>query len=410
MNKIKYFLPLMLVAAYSCSDDVPQTGNPNVPELGTFDLSRSEREVAANVDRFGVDMFNTVNSHWAEISKDGLSENFTVSPLSATVCLAMMANSCDERVAREISEVVGVEDLGALNTLCNKYVRMAAHPGGTDVCLLANSIWYSDRLTVSPDYVKSIRDMFYADVNGADLSSSSTIDLINSWAHANTHGYIDRVADSDDRDKIILWLNAMYFQGEWREKFDKSRTQKEIFHGTGRDGIAAMMHRDGKMEYACEDGFEAVTMPFKGATTITFVLPPEDLAIESLSEKFTYDVWTRLRMEYSNILVHLGLPKYKIASECDMMDALELMGFDNGKTTLSKMGCNTFVPGLECRQYNYMEVDEDGAKVASVTKGSNGDTAVRVDEVTVTFNRPFIFFITNRPTGAVLLAGRVSNI
>lgn len=65
-------------------------------------------------------------------------------------------------------------------------------------------------------------------------------------------------------------------------------------------------------------------------------------------------------------------------------------------------------------QKTAFEMDETGATAAAATVGGQywGTGEVQVDRqnVTMTVDRPFMFFIKDKATGAILLSGRINNL
>ena len=57
----------------------------------------------------------------------------------------------------------------------------------------------------------------------------------------------------------------------------------------------------------------------------------------------------------------------------------------------------------------YIDVNESGTEAAAVTSVGVGVTAMPVDPPSFYLTRPFLFFITEEDTGAILFAGKVEN-
>jgi serpin B len=57
----------------------------------------------------------------------------------------------------------------------------------------------------------------------------------------------------------------------------------------------------------------------------------------------------------------------------------------------------------------FVSVDEEGTEAAAATVVAIGDTSVPPPPVEFIVDRPFIFFIRDIETGAVLFLGRVAN-
>lgn len=76
------------------------------------------------------------------------------------------------------------------------------------------------------------------------------------------------------------------------------------------------------------------------------------------------------------------------------------------------MGVNELLP-LKVSHQTYICVDEEGTELAAVTGGEMGMPLPDEDntpKVKVDFNRPFMYIIRNSRTGAILMAGVVTNL
>ena len=111
-------------------------------------------------------------------------------------------------------------------------------------------------------------------------------------------------------------------------------------------------------------------------------------------------------------IVNLSLPRFNTGSTSKLNDVLDAMGIDCNYTTLSKMGIDKQVV-YNIVQKTSNSVNEDGAVAAAATSNTmctSPGESVEYDRITLTFNRPFMFFIVNDKTGAILMAGRICNL
>jgi serine protease inhibitor len=80
---------------------------------------------------------------------------------------------------------------------------------------------------------------------------------------------------------------------------------------------------------------------------------------------------------------------------------------------LEKAGINEPIISI-IGQKAYTEITEEGTTVAAVTgnhmASSDGYSTPKYEKVTMNVNRPFLYFVYNKVTGTILMAGRISNI
>lgn len=140
MKKQFFLITIGLLACglAACSDNEKSGGwvDPDVPRINDAKLSRSEAEVLDGLNKFGFDMMRDVSANYDEVYADAQADgNISVSPLSAGLALAMVANSAQPAEANKIAEALHCTDLDALNTLSNKLIR---------------ALTYKDDITVRP--------------------------------------------------------------------------------------------------------------------------------------------------------------------------------------------------------------------------------------------------------------------
>lgn len=247
MKKLEYLLIicLMMSGLASCSDDKGPRGDvSDIPELKEYSLSRSEEEVKNCLNEFGFDMMHAISRNYNGVYTKETTGNMSFSPLSAGLCFGMVANGCDESAESRIAAMLRCKDMDALNSLSNKLIRVLSHKQDMTI-ILANGVWYNDKLQVSASFESKMAEVFYARVVGLDITSDASVDVINGWVAENTNNHIDKVIDSPAELGDMVWVNAMYAAGEWNVKFDKGKTHPMLFHGRDISLNVPMMYAEG---------------------------------------------------------------------------------------------------------------------------------------------------------------------
>ena len=108
--------------------------------------------------------------------------------------------------------------------------------------------------------------------------------------------------------------------------------------------------------------------------------------------------------------VHLAIPKFKIEYEALMNDALMSLGMMTAFTPAADLSGISSAPLMVSfvKQKACLDVNEEGTEAAAVTSIGIKLTSMRQEEEPVIFraDRPFIFTICDRSTGAVLFIGQ----
>ena len=208
-------------------------------------------------------------------------------------------------------------------------------------------------------------------------------------------------------------MNAIYFEGTWEAPFEKAETKEENFRGYTRDiKRVQMMHQEDDFSYLSNDIFEAVTLPYGNRTySMTVLLPKEGVSIEEMMKQVDAQKIGLLYRDMQKCVVDLKLPKFTTSTEVVLNDAVSKLGAPsifNGAANFKNMSdANIFISKM--LQKAKIEVSEEGTKAAAITAGMVAMTALDPNEprhVKFHANRPFVYIITEKQTGAIFFIGQ----
>jgi serpin B len=212
----------------------------------------------------------------------------------------------------------------------------------------------------------------------------------------------------------FVLVNAVYFNGGWSTPFSPQATAAGTFHGVSGDATAQMMKTTAYFAYGTGSGWQAVTLPYDGGLTFTAILPDNLATFES---SFNAATLASINSSLTSTYVALTMPKFTIpGATFSLVDALQTLGttalFTPGVANLS--GISTDQPPLyvsDVLHQAYISVDEKGTEAAAATAVifNVGGTVVSQpppQPVILTLDKPFVFFIRDTATGAILFLGR----
>lgn len=410
--------PLVLLGLIAaCSTDPAGPGNRPDPiiEVLPRPLSASEAGIVQASNTFSAALLQAVNrGAYAD-------SNVFLSPLSATMALGMTMNGAAGTTYDEMRQVLGFGTISREEIL-RAYRDLIALLRALDRRVdfrIANSIWYRTEFAaaVAPDFLAESRDFFGATTTALDFSAPSAVTTINGWVDTHTNGKIDRIVDSLSPDLVMLLVNAIYFKGDWREKFDAAATRPGPF--TTQRGTTVqvpMMHRLGGARVATVGGRTAVELGYGGdAFAMTIVLPAEGEGIDALVRALSPDAWRSITGALApRGEVELTMPKFRLAWEKTLNADLKSLGmetpFIGGMADFSRLspsaGRRLFISFV--KQRTFVDVHEEGTEAAAVTAvgielvSAPQRTVIRVD-------RPFVFAIRERLSGTLLFVGKIIN-
>lgn len=390
-------------------EDVDESETYSQPTSPEFDVTRSERTVNNNINDFGLQLFNAVSATPDIVER---YPNFAVSPVSMAFTLAMCANLGDDNLKADILAALDCESIDVLNELCRKLMMYLPDPSNKCELSLANAMWCDNGLAPTASCRTAIKDNFFGNISSLDFSNPFyASEVINKWAARSTKDIIDNVITPAGLENTkVLLANALYFGAQWSAPFQKSKTVSRVFHGTAGDRDFDFMCDKREMGYVSCERFEAVILGYEGTSYMIAVLPSEELNIDEFCSSFNSADLDIINSEKSTYLVELSFPKFESEIKTPLGDVVNNLGIGLGRSHLSGIiGADEDV-FLTVGHTAKVSTDEEGTIAAAVSIGEMSICPLPEEiqgEVTLSFDRPFIYFIKNYNTGSILMAGCV---
>lgn len=415
----------IFMTACSSNGDTPVIDDgQKAPELApkleltrTISLTDHENTINTSINQFSFKFLNQAALSAEDF--DGNDGNIAVSPLSTSICLAMVANSGDRESEKAIANMLGEVNLQQLNSTCNKLMRFLPSTANGAILTIANSAWYNTLYTPSGNWAENLASTFGSHIKGIEFADKN-VALINNWCSENTNGHIPSIIDRLRPEGVVHLLNALYFQGKWIMDFDPDLTDSAEFNGEKQNSEVKMMHATMPLEYASNADFANVSLPFYGNSRIVFVMPSEEKSATELAKTFSYTDWRTAISKAKKTKVNLSLPKFKADCSADISDILYKLGlpeaFDLDKMEVKDQFGRILNGAPIVHHKTSVSIEEKGAEAAAITDAeivvtSPGDARPEeINEVTLTFDRPFLYFIENTSTGSILIAGIINNL
>ncbi|MBR9976062.1 MAG: serpin family protein, partial [Bacteroidetes bacterium] len=206
-------------------------------------------------------------------------------------------------------------------------------------------------------------------------------------------------------------INAVYFKGNWTERFDPALTRDATF--LAPDGVrlpVKMMSRSGSMRYHQDALAEIADLPYGwDRYAMAVLLPRPGVSLGELREALQPTQWASWLEALQETSMDLQLPRFTLSYETRLVDVLTQLGmgiaFDPNQADFTGINAAGDLHISDVRHKTFVKVDEEGTEAAAVTSVEMGTTSMppvmRVD-------RPFVFVIHERHTGAILFIGQVT--
>jgi serpin B len=209
----------------------------------------------------------------------------------------------------------------------------------------------------------------------------------------------------------MFLINAIYFKGKWRNAFDAKNTRDGPFHGAdGRDRAARLMWQKEDLRYQETEDYQAVDLLYgNGAFAMTVLLPKAGRTPAGVLVGLDPESWNALAGRFIETEVTLTFPRFRLEYSRRLNDDLKALGM-----AIAFGGTADFYRIADVRpdrlyitrvdQKTFVEVNEEGTEAAAATAVGIGKTSVP-EIVEMRVDRPFVFGIRERLSGAVLFLG-----
>lgn len=386
---------------------VPPTDPPPAPELPRA-LSAAEVEVIGAGNRFAFDLLR-------EASRPG--DNLFLSPFSASLALGMTLNGAEGETWNQIREALGFGGLAEeeINAGYASLIQLLTELDPAVETAIGNSVWTRQGFPLREEFVDVLREFFGAEATELDFGSPSASGRINEWVRSATGGHIEEIVPDPIPPGVLMALiNAIYFKAPWTFEFDPDDTRTEPFYPEDRSPrTVPLMTIQRDFPYLETSRLQAVDLPYGGgAFSMTVVVPRDDVLVDDVLMSLDAAAWSDIAGSFEETEVELFLPRFRMEYERELQDDLTALGmvdaFGSGKADLTRLSP---VDGLwisSVLQKALVEVTEEGTEAAAATVVI-GVTSAPPPPVTVRADRPFLFFIRERLTGAILFVGKLAH-
>ena len=337
--------------------------------------------------------------------------DFFFSPYSILSAFGMAYAGASNATATEIEEVLGFsrENQTSFGDLIRDIEK-------SKFVTSANRIWLRDGLNLKQAY-KDDTALYYGSTLG-ELDFFNQPDesrkTINAWVSEKTNGKIQNLLATIEPDTQMILTNAVYFNAEWKDKFNKKSTEpKKFYINDNNETNVSMMRAHREYMFGEFNDFKIIRLPYKGyRLSMVVVLPPkgQENKLDTIDAK-TFNQWLVSLEEYE---VDLWLPKFKTEKRYELKDLFRDLGvklaFSNfadfsGITDDEKLKVDNVI------HKTFIDVDEDKTEAAAAT----AVTMMRATALPVTklkpkaefhADHPFMYCIMDNYTGTILFMGR----
>lgn len=375
--------------------------------------------------------------------------NAAISPFSIQTALAMTYAGAGGVTRAEMARVLhygadedalhnafralsaALRDIQARSARTDQTTRKRGGESGGDPVVLgvANRLYGQQGFDFLPPFLTLLKDTYEAPFEVVDFKRNApgVTDAINAWVAGQTRQRILNLIPAgalDEATRLVL-VNALYFKSPWADPFDVGSTLPEPFRVAGVESKSVpvpvpTMVKESRFGYARRAGYQAVSLAYQGGSLQCVLLVPDlPQGLADLESKLTPELLHGLgSLQRTKLVLHL--PKFKLEPPLVRLSgALRGLGmttaFDHvtGTADFSRMaslGPDRRLAISDVYHKTFVAVDEKGTEAAAATASVIMEVTAAVPSgkpLEVRVDRPFLFVLQHRESGACLFLGRV---
>ena len=344
--------------------------------------------------------------------------NVFVSGMSLSVALAMVHAGSDGATAEQLADLLHFT--GPTADLHAGYAGLAARWNRPDkyvTLVTASRLFGARQIAFKPAYLDLTRTVFDAPLEPLDFvgDAAGARDRINGWVRTQTRDEIGELmpAGSIDAATRLVLADAAYFKADWLEPFDAAATATHVFSDREIRHQVPMMRSVQRLRvaYGKAGKLRVLELPYRGGDySMVIILPGSRDALPAIEKSFNFAKLQSWLDAAKPTAVELKLPRFSLDSDLDLTPVLGKLGAAgllNPKR--ADLGGMTDEPLAltAVRQRARITVEERGAEATAATTIDVSVGGLPSDPVPFIVDRPFLFYIRDVRTGALLFFGRV---
>ncbi|MFI5010730.1 MAG: serpin family protein [Hyphomicrobiales bacterium] len=389
--------------------------------------------------------------------------NIVFSPYSVGVAMAMTMSGARGETQREMLEAIRFTQSPAQIENANGPLaagleangrQLAAQPGPEERCAKVNVVdtpdciarfpaaWQSPGApaeleianalmvtahdgpneSVSAEYVSLLREKYEA-----EIFQNAGLRTVNEWAARQTKGKINPLLQQIPEDAAAVILDAVYFKGTWEAPFDKALTKDRPFTlESGEEIQTTTMAITGSFPMVAGVGYRAIRLPYAtSGLGMIIVLPSGPKGLAAVGAQLDADGLQKLLKWLDEAptatLIDMKLPCFKAEFGTSLKEAMQLAGialaFDPVRANFSGIAAAPIRPGEniyigDVVHKATIEITEEGTVATAATSARMSNlvgSLVLPKPAPFAVDHPFLFYIADRKSGAILFQGRIED-
>lgn len=369
------------------------------------------KETAASNLEFALDLYGRLRT---------AEGNLFLSPHSISAALAMTRVGARGRTAEQMDRVLRfrLSDDALHGAFAGLRARLEKVASDDAVRIdVANSLWPQTSYELRREFLRTVERWYGVSITPVDYRAAmeAARAAINRWVEERTEEKIQELVPEGILTPLtrLVLVNAIYYQAAWASPFRPEATRKATFHPeTGELVTVDMMRQTGYFGVGSAEGCRLLELPYsERSLSMVVLLPEKGRTLESIEKRLDAKTLGRWLSGLRSANLDLQLPRFRFTSRFRLDSVLEALGmrdaFSARDADFSGMDPEPPGPYISAVLHKaFIDVSEKGTEAAAATAVVMALRAAPSRPEPFVVDRPFLFLIRERATGAVLFLGR----
>ena len=342
---------------------------------------------------------STIFSHLYQNS----NTNICISPLSLYQSLSLLSNGAVGKTQEEIFQIL------IPKTKLNKNTQLLINVNNQQIQKYYNSKNGKVKLSNAIALKERLKNEFEKISKKYDISiiNTMTVESINKWSSEKTNGKITKIIDYISPLTKVIILNSIYFQVNWKYKFDTLKTVKRDFKNSNGEivKVDTMINEYSKIKYYEDNKIQMIELPYEDNNLSMIILLPKTQKFSSsldYMKKEKSDITKNIKKLQFKKNIKLYLPKFEFEYGTNLNDVLKKMNmklaFDSAKADFSKLNYGSKLYVFQVLQKTFIKIDESGSEASSTSliEMRTNSTYIPTKIINMDVNHSFIFMIRDQ--------------
>ncbi|KAM5340984.1 alpha-1-antichymotrypsin-like isoform 1-T2 [Glossophaga mutica] len=374
-----------------------------------------------------VDLLRFASSHtdfafslYRQLALKSPNKNVVFSPMSVSMALAFLSLGARDTTLTEILRGLKFNLTETSETEIHQgfqhLLRALSQPSNPLQLNVGNAMFVQEKLKLLDKFRDDAKALYASEAFSTNFQDSAAAKkLINDYVEEKTQGKIVDLIKSLDTRTVMILVNYIFFKAKWMTPFDPDDTVESKFYMSKRRSVKVpMMSLENlRTPYFRDEELSCTVVELRYSSNDSMVLIlPDQGKMKEVEDALLPETLRRWRGSLQTRSIDLSLPRFSISSNYNLEDILPRLGMRQVFTTEADLSGVTGAKNLVVSQVVHrtlIDVAENGTEAAAATGMSISLMSLRIPEISVTFNKPFLLVILSKDTQSILFCAKVVN-